>query len=70
MEGNARLSLTSSINAHRVATCDKKLFNILRDDILLFFFYNVFLRLCYVKGIIFILNSNFTTLSFYESWFF
>ena len=44
MEGKARLSLTSSIKAHRVATCDKKLFNILRDDLLLFsfFFLNFF----------------------------
>ena len=43
MEGKARLSLTSSINAHRVATCDKKLFDILRDDLLfLFFFFNFF----------------------------
>ena len=67
MVGKARLSLTSSINAHRVATCDMKLFNILRDDL---FFFIIFVRLCYVKGVIFILNSNFTTLSFYESWFF
>ena len=67
MEGKARLSLTSSINAHRVATCDKKLFDILQDDLLLFpFFFIIFLRLGYVKGMIFILNSNLTSLSFYE----
>ena len=63
MEGKARLSLTSSINAHRVATCDKKLFDIFRDDP---FFFIIFLRLDYVKGMIFILNSNLTSLSFYE----
>ena len=68
MEGKARLSLTSSINAHRVATCDKKLFDILRDDLLLFlfFFFIIFLMLGYVKGMIFILNLNLTSLSFYE----
>ena len=67
MEGKARLSLTSSISAHRVATCDKKLFDIFRDHLLLFpFFFIIFLRLDYVKDMIFILNSNLTSLSFYE----
>ena len=37
---------------------------------MIFFFFIIFVRLCNVKDIIFILNSNLTSLSFYESWLF